>query len=104
MPKKNVDIELKDLEGKTMTRMREDAKSEPLRMKHVMSTSLLAQHERDVENPTPEEKAERYLLAVKINTGGTIDLKTEQWAVVKRCVGISYGPIVVGQVFEFIEK
>jgi len=51
-----------------------------------------------------KEKFDRFMLASKVYSGGEIDLKVEDLAMIKKLVGKAYGPLVVGRVYELIDE
>lgn len=97
MPK-NVDQVLCDLNGKPIP---EDASegSKPATIRFVAVNALLASV--DGENPSGDEKAKRYSLAIKLHAGGEHEFAPEDLALIKRLVGQVYGPLIVGQVYEW---
>jgi len=51
-----------------------------------------------------EEKAKRYVLAVKIAAAdGKLELTSEEVTMLRKVVGKGYGPLVVGQVWKIID-
>ena len=46
---------------------------------------------------------ERYQMAIRLQKGGEIDLKSEEIAELKARVGEMYGPVIVGPVFILLE-
>lgn len=97
--KRNFDFVLKDLNGADL----KQSADEVLTMKAVSITSLMGTHEAD-RNISGDEKLKRYLLAVKINAGGEVELTAEEIAQLKSLIGRAYGPIAVGPAFLFLEK
>jgi coproporphyrinogen III oxidase len=81
---------LKDGEGNIFT------------LKGVCATVLLGQAQN--EKATGEEKMKRYDLAKKIwASEGECDVKAEDVATLKKLVGESYLPLIVGQAFKMLE-
>lgn len=88
--------EIKDLDGKPI----KDAKDVSLTLKAVAINALLTQLEG--ENPSGEEKAKSYALALKINDGVT-EVSIDEAARLKAAIGKLYTPLVVGRAFELLE-
>ena len=76
---------------------------EPVTLKSLAIGALLAIY-KDEENLSGEKKFERYMLAVKINPGGKIDLKAEEIAELKRLIGKGYSVLAVGQAYELLDN
>lgn len=100
MAKKDVDTILKDQEDKILKK--EDG--EPATMKFYMIGGLLNMFDPNIDNPSLEDKIKRHELFEKVKKGGIVDLKPEEWAIIKKLVGLTFGPLVVGQVAKFIDK
>ena len=100
MSKINVDETLKTLDGQTM--MDNDGKGNAVEasLKTLLVNAVLA--------PTKDEKGvdkvRKYELAKMIFKGGEVDLTAEDITLIKKQVGENFAPIVVGQVFEMLEK
>lgn len=52
---------------------------------------------------TATEKVRNFELATRINAGGEVDLKPEEIALVKKCVGETMTTLVVGQAFRHLD-
>ena len=50
------------------------------------------------------EKMERHAIATKVFNGGDIELSTEEISKIKSCVGKHPYPLIVGQIFSYIES
>jgi len=96
MPIKNFDNEIKNIDGSTLL---QDAN--PVVMKSLLVAALMGSNpsEKDVSG---DEKFKRYELAQKVNAGGNIDLTPEEIVLLKKLVGVSYTPLVVGQVYKIL--
>lgn len=74
-----------------------------LTLKTVSVNSLLAILPN--ENPSGEEKAQSFSLAMKIHDAqDAIDLKAEEVVRLKTFIGKSYGPLVVGRAYALLEN
>ena len=93
--KKDTDREITNIDGSTLIEG-----DKPVRMKNVLVAALLAP---GAESSTGEEKARRYKLALAASSGGEIDYSPEDLVLIKRVVGAVYGPLVVGQVYEWAD-
>ena len=51
-----------------------------------------------------EDKARKYLLAVKCYAAGEIDLTPEEIVEIKACISLAYPPIVVGQSWAILDQ
>jgi len=60
----------------------------------------------DEKELTGEEKVKRFMIAQKIyrKREGTIDSTAEEVALIKKLVGKAWGTIVVGKIWELLEK
>ena len=56
------------------------------------------------DSATGEEKARRYQLALRIHAGGEVEVKSDELALLKTLVGRAYLPLVVGQVYAFLDE
>lgn len=75
--------------------------SKLLTLKSVAVNSLM-QIYPDEHNLSGEEKANRFVLAMRINQGGEQDAKPEDISKIKQLVGKLYGPMVVGRAYEML--
>jgi len=92
-------VALTDLKGEQI----KNNKGEVLFSQTVMVDSLLATHQG--ETPTGKEKFERYELAKKISDAkGTVEISAEEATKLKDMIAKSWAPIVVGRMYELIEK
>lgn len=51
-----------------------------------------------------EDKARKYLLAVKCYVAGEIDLTPEEIVEIKACISLAYPPIVAGQSWAILDQ
>ena len=58
---------------------------------------------RPDENIKGDEKFKRYQIARKIHGEAEVELAIEQVALIKKLIGKSFGPAVVGPAFELLE-
>lgn len=63
--------------------------------------ALLAEYD---DKPNGEEKLKRFVFAKKINQDETVDLKAEDVSLIKTLIAKAYGPLIVGTVYEVLEK
>lgn len=90
--------EFKTFGGETL----KDAEGNVFNLKGVCATVLLGQQQN--EKATGEEKMKRYELAKKIWDGdGVVDVKAEDITTLKKLIGESYLPLVVGQAYQMLE-
>ena len=96
----NVDQTLKTLDGKTMMDADSSGNAVEATVKTLLVNAVLA--------PTKDEKGvdkvRKYELAKMIFKGGEVDLTPEDIVLIKKQVGDIFAPIVVGQVFEMLDK
>ena len=71
--------------------------------KTVALNALLASFP-DEQNLSGEDKFKRYQLAMKINANSEVELSVEEAALIKQLVGKGFAPLVVGRMFEMIER
>jgi len=57
-----------------------------------------------VKDDKGEDKAKKYLLAVKCYGAEEIDLTPEEAVLIKECISLSYPPIVVGQAWAILDQ
>lgn len=55
------------------------------------------------EQASGQEKFDRYKLALRVTDGDDCEFSVEELALIKKCVGVAYGPGVVGPVYLAIE-
>lgn len=96
---------LKNLEGDVLMDVNIDRngnKTEvPATLGRISANALLAMTE-DEKNMAGEEKVKRYDLAMRI-IKGTADLKVEEVADIKKAVGKSFMPLIVGQAWKLLD-
>lgn len=93
----NFDLPIIDLlEGKPFTQ-----KGEVTTLKVACKQALLMMGQN--ENLTGEEGYERYKLAQKIDSGGIVELKSEEISKIKKLVGQRFSPGIIGPVYELLE-
>ena len=97
---------LKTLDGKPIPDGRPVEKGEDfvaLTLKDVCMNALLAFDPNG--KMTGKDKFERYSTAVKLQEAETeVELGAEDVVKIKECVGILYSPLIVGQVWNMLEK
>ncbi len=93
---KNVDAPIRDLNGTPLT----DATG-PVTVGSVCLTALLTATADD--KSTPAEKVSKWKLAQRIHKGGDVALTPEDLTALKAAVGPLFGPLVVGQVFDWAD-
>lgn len=96
----NVDKKLKTIDGEVMKDKDSKGKVVDATLKMAMINAVLAPVEKD----SGIDKVKKYELAKMIFKGKTVDLTAEDITLIKKCVGDNFPPIVVGQVFELLEK
>jgi hypothetical protein len=72
----------------------------------VMASRALNLSFPDEDKLPAEEKVQRFTLACRVlrsKDGLPVDLVAEDIALVKKCVGKAFGPLIVGQVFPVFE-
>lgn len=73
---------------------------DPLTLAKVCEDAMVAQIPGDT--PTPAEKSQRFWIAVKIHEGKQ-ELNVDEIAVLKKVIGLAYGPLVVGRAYELLD-
>jgi hypothetical protein len=90
---------LKTIHGNNL----EEVKGKSFTVKDAIVSGLLSQD--NSENINGQKKFELYKLASKIQDAeGEVEITIEQAATIKERVGKSFTALVVGQVYEIIEK
>lgn len=89
---------IRQLDGKTIPISNED--KTPLTLGKACEDALIATLPGD--SPTMDEKGNRFRLALKIHKG-TDALSSEDVTLIKKVVGMAYGPLVVGRVIELLD-
>ncbi|MDP2619915.1 MAG: hypothetical protein Q8P46_07015 [Hyphomicrobiales bacterium] len=74
-----------------------------LTLKTVAYSVLLGTEQADFA-ASVTEKEDRFDLAVKISSGGIVEIKAEEGALLKRLIGKKCPPLIVGRAFQIIEK
>lgn len=101
MPLKNFDFSINDVDGNSIKQPDKDGKEKELIARIVVVNSLLNNF---TEQDSGEDKAKRYSLAMILNKGGEHDLSPEDIVLIKALVGKGFGPIVVGQIYDYLNK
>lgn len=91
--------QIKGLDGKPIPVSETD--KTPVTLGSIAEVALLAPG--GPENSTPEEKARRFFLALKIHEGRGDGLTLDELALVKRVIGQIYGPLIYGRAVELLE-
>lgn len=99
---------LKDFDGEVLITEKlvgKETKKTPLTIAEVVINSLTANF-GDEKDLTGDEKVKRFILAQKIHRkkDGTAEITIDEASMVKKLVGKAYGVLIVGQVFEILEK
>jgi hypothetical protein len=89
-----------NLDGSRISTVPGDEKSPPLTLGKVCEDALIATLPND--NPDVGEKGRRFFLALKIHAG-TAELTADEVTLVKKVVGLAYGPLVVGRAIELLD-
>ncbi len=74
----------------------------PFTLRLACTTALIAQFRDD--QPKGDESVRRYHLAMKIYDNDEVDLSSEDKVLIKSLVAKQRDPLVVGQVWELLEK
>ena len=104
----NLNQKLKTFDGETLKTSKQIGKKieeVPFTISEAIINSLTANFE-DEKDLTGEEKVKRFIIAQKVqrNKDKTIDLSVEDVSMVKKLVGKAFGVLIVGQVWEILEK
>lgn len=98
---RNFSTTLKTITGADMKRT--EAPDSPFAtIGDVIGDALLALGDGD-RNLSGEDKNKRYKLWKKLAEGGEKSISVEEASIIKQVVGAAFGPLIVGQVFEFLE-
>jgi len=100
MSKINVDETLKTFDGKVMMDADSSGNAVEASMKTVLVNAVLA----PVKEDKGVDKVRKYELAKMIFKGGEVDLTPEDIVLIKKQVGDNFAPIVVGQVWDMLDK
>lgn len=84
-------------------------KGEPALLGELVKQALLVEHADADGKPkrvSGEEKFKRYRLATKLEDAGALpaDITVEEAKMIKELVGETYNALVVGQIYDIIEK
>lgn len=93
---------LTDLDGKDIVI---DDAGKPATLRYIIVTALMGVYESEKDLPGAD-KLKRFLLAQRIHKSeGDANLSTEEVVEIKKLVSLAFpSPLVVGQVFEILEK
>ena len=72
----------------------------PVTLGKICEDALIANLPGD--NPTPDEKGNRFRLAMKVHEGK--DLVSEDITLLKKVIGLAYGPLIVGRAYELLDS
>jgi hypothetical protein len=98
----NVNESFKKIDGSELS-VPVDGKMKVLTVKDVCVNALLAENEGIPV--TAEEKMSRFVLGELIfKAEEEIELKLEDAVLLKKLVGVGYGPLIVGQFFRLLES
>lgn len=95
--KKNFDFPLLDMKDRPVI----DPDGVTITAESLVVNALLADFPE--EKASGPEKARRFKLAVKISSGGEVDLKAEDVADIKKVVGQAYAPLAVGRLYDMLD-
>lgn len=102
----NFNAPLKDLDGKVITDKVLDHEDKVNLVKatlgRVAANALLAVTDED-KNMTGETKVKRYDLAMKVINGKADKLKAEDISEIKKAIGKTYAPLIVGQAWRMLD-
>lgn len=92
---------LRDLDGKELV---EKPESRPIILRVLAVNALMATFE-DERNLSGEEKVKRYDIAFLVHNSKDepVEMSIEDVALIKRLIGRSYGPLLVGQAWKMLE-
>jgi hypothetical protein len=92
----NPEQKLTDIKGEELK-----DKDKSVYAKDIMVNALLVNDEK----AEGTDKMERFLLAKKVSQAtNEISLKAEEIVLIKEMVGKVYSPLIVGQIYELLEK
>lgn len=94
--KKDFNIAMTDLDGKPI-----EGEGKSLTAKGVALNALLVSPSGD--SSTGEQKAKRYDLALRINATPELEVSPEEIVQLKELIGKIYAPLVVGQIYKFLD-
>ena len=90
-----------DLDGKDIPASA-DKGANPLDLARVAGLALLAQSPDDARM-AQEAKLARFNLAIKVHSGGRVDLTSEEVTLLKGAISAAYPPLVVGRAVEILD-
>jgi len=96
----NVNEVLKALNGQTLKDVDANGESIDATLKTAIVNALLA----PVQKESGVDKVKKYELATRVYKNDEVELTAEEISLIKKCVGENFAPIVVGQVFNILEK
>ena len=73
----------------------------PFTMKKITITALM--HPQFNEKESAEEKLKNYELSLKISNNNEVDITAEDAVRIKKFVNLSFGPLVIGRMNEFLQ-
>lgn len=88
---------LLDLEGEPL----KDENGKEVTLKSIAQMALLANYRDETDLPA-DKKVQRFSIAMKLQNGAD-EIPVEDIAEIKRLIGKSMGPIIVGRVFELLK-
>jgi len=103
----NFDTVIMQIDGKTPVPVESceplvpNKKCVPLTLKRVC-TDVLITDRIPGDSPNPDEKKQRFFLAMQIENGKRV-LTVEDIALLKKVIGLGYGPLVVGRTTELLD-
>ncbi len=90
---------MKDLAGEVISSNKAE-----LTLRDVSESALLGTYQ-DESQLSGEEKAKRWILAMRIHADPkNADLTIEEVALVKKLIGKAYAPLIVGQTWQVLEN
>lgn len=94
---------VKNLDGETITSLLNGKKIE-LNLKLISTNALLTDIPSQGKQVSGLDKFKNYELAKKINLGGEIEISVEEITTIKEKVGEVYSSLIVGVVYDLLEK
>jgi hypothetical protein len=82
--------------------LKKPGSEDPFLLRHAAIEALLA-HEENIKG---EDKVRRFRMATKIQEGanpGDVEFNIEEIALLKQVIGKGYGPLIVGQAWDYLE-
>lgn len=96
--KKDFRFTLKALDGSNM----KDEKGDPATAKNISLNALDALDQQEMAL-SGEEKVKKYDLMLRINNSDDVDLDENEIVLLKKLIGKFWGPLVVGQMYDFLK-